>query len=304
MKRTILLLFLVLIAACVPNGPGSPYISTEPAPIAATPSTAPSPFPPAAPLPTTSLAPDEYTFAILGLDQSKARCDRGERCGQGAHTDVFLLVHVLVGPTPAVTAILIPRSLYVPGIGYEMWSMQVYGKTGWEGIHDYVGKVFGIPIDGGFAVDMDAFATIVNNLGGVQVGGQSLDGAETLAYLRDLKNNWGCYYYDCEGRTVQVAIALKDAFFRSLPDTLTDPVALYDLAMSLRGLYTTDLSGMEQITTLAHLALTARDAPVRMVRLWIPEVRTADTPLDIRGLVPATDLKVWMQGVLLGKEQP
>jgi hypothetical protein len=44
-KRTILLLFLVLIAACVPNGPGSPYISTEPAPIAATPTTAPSPFP-------------------------------------------------------------------------------------------------------------------------------------------------------------------------------------------------------------------------------------------------------------------
>lgn len=281
-------LFSLVLGGCVPNGPGSPYISTE------VPTYTPTPLQveitvEAELYPTP--APHDLTFVILGLDRSDERCSRNERCFQfdPPHSDVFVILHVHYNKA---TIILVPRSLYVPNVGFEMWSMSVYGRRGTEGIKQYIDSVFGLHVDGVFAIDMSKFSLLIDNMGGLEIPGEGplpLSGSELLAYLRDNENNWGCDTYDCEGRIFKVATALQSRIADLLYWTLGS-----------EGWYETDVSfGMFLGYLNRYYDFVRNFGVVEFVRLWRPDpLETNDTPLEIRGLVPIRPLHGWVQEVL------
>lgn len=254
--------------------------------------------------PPTPTVYDEYTIVVLGQDETVARCWRGERCGEWSHSDVFVLVHVVMAPEPYAVAVLVPRNLYVPpemmlhGTGAEwdqpLWSMAVYGRTGYDGLHRYVNAVFGLPVQAVFVTKMDRFTQIVDAFGGLTLRDKTMSGEEVLGFLRDNDNNWGCPTYDCEGRIFEVATALReqaahDVVFGLLEESL----------FTLDPLYETDL-GIDQILWLLpkYFAFEVRGGRVEFVRLWSPEIVRADTPLNVRGMVPVEPLNVWMAEVL------
>lgn len=263
-----------------------------------------TPQPPNTPAPVTPTFYEEYTIVILGQDETVVRCWRGTRCGEDAHSDVFIIVHVTMSPTPKAVVVLVPRNLYVPNemmlhgsrIEWEnpLWSMQVYGKAGMNGVHQYVNAVFGLPVQAVFVTKMDRFVEIVDALGGLDIHGKTIDGYEVLAFLRDNDNNWDCQVYDCNGRIFVVAEALraksaKDVVFGLLDESLT----------SVEPLYETDL-GYDQVLWLVskYLAFEMGKNEVEFVRLWTPEVVRSDTPMNARGMVPQEPLYDWMKEVL------
>lgn len=280
--------FSLILGGCIPNGPGSPYISTEvptktptPAQVEITVEAELHPTP----------APRDLTFVILGLDRSDERCTRNERCWQmdPPHSDVFVIARVQGNEAVVV---LVPRSLYVPNVGFEMWSMSVYGRRGADGIKEYVQTVFGLEVDGVLAIDMSQFASLIDKMGGLEVSGAGplpLSGIELLAYLRDNENNWGCSTYDCEGRIFKVATALRS---RSAD--------LIFWTLGADGLYEMDLTFSDVLGYLhRYYEFNKADGTVRFVRLWRPDpLETNNTPLEIRGLVPVRPLYEWMQEVL------
>jgi len=302
---------VVGLAVLLPPQKQDPSETPTPAPILATVagfSPSPVPDPPLeTEVPGTKTPPEDpgLTFVVLGQDRTAARCERGERCTiySPSHSDVFVIVHV---KDSKATVVLVPRSLYVPnemvlhGSGFEwndpMWSMQVYGKLGAAGVSTYVHIVFGLPVNGVFAIDMDQFASLIDKMGGLDLGwsdGQTdqvahLDGAETLAYLRDSENNWGCSVYDCEGRIFKVARALR---------ARAHDIIFWTLGAD--GLFEDDLTFSEILGYVSRYYDFEKAAgTVEFVRLWIPPLVTDDTPLEIRGLVPTRPLYEWMAEVL------
>lgn len=301
----------VAVALFWPPAPADPERTPTPAPILATVagfSPSPVPDPPLeTEVPGTKTPPEDpgLTFVVLGQDRTAARCERGERCTiyNPPHSDVFVIVHV---QGSKATVVLVPRSLYVPpemmlhGSGFEwndpMWSMQVYGKLGAAGVRQYVSVAFDLEVDGVFAIDMDQFASLIDKMGGLEVGwsdGQTdqvahLDGAGTLAYLRDSENNWGCAVYDCEGRIFKVAKALQ----ARVHDIIFWTLGSY-------GLFEDDLTFSEILGYVSrYYDFEKAEGTVEFVRLWIPPLVTDDTPLEIRGLVPTRPLYEWMAEVL------
>jgi hypothetical protein len=172
--------------------------------------------------------------------------------------------------------------------------MQVYGKYGMDGVHQYVNAVFGLPVQAVFVTKMDRFVEIVDALGGLEIRGKVIDGYEVLAFLRDNDNNWGCQVYDCNGRIFTVAEALraksaKDIVMGLLEESLTNVDPLYE----------TDL-GYDQVLWMVskYLAFEMGKGEVQFVRLWIFEVVRSDTPLNVRGMVPTYPLYDWMTATL------
>jgi hypothetical protein len=294
-----------LLAACQPNGP-TPFPPAWETEIAAELTRTAATATPAAELTVeaylypTPTPDDDITLVILGQDETSARCERGERCGAGSHSDVFVIVHVADNKA---TAVLIPRSLYVPpammlhGTGFEgesdIWSMAVYGLKGFEGVRMYVRVVFGLQVDGVFAINMDDFEALVDSVGGLTVSTEAMDGSEVLAYLRDNENNWGCIVYDCEGRIFSVATALRvkarDMLGQTILSLLSDPII--DIK--------TDMEWVAIVAGLArYVAFEVSGGTVEYIRLWIPPLQSDDTPLEIRGLVPTRPLYEWMAEVL------
>jgi hypothetical protein len=263
-----------------------------------------TPQPANTPVPPTPTFYDEYTFVILGQDETVERCWKGERCGEASHSDVFVIVHVVMADTPYAVAVLVPRNLYVPpemmlhGSGAEwdqpIWSMQVYGKLGYDGVHRFVNATFGLPVQGVFVTKMDRFTQIVDALGGLTLRDKTMTGEQVLAFLRDNTNNWGCSTYDCEGRIFEVATALRQQAAHDVVLGL-----LEGSLFTFDPLYETDL-GADQILWLLgkYLGFEMQGGEVRFVRLWTPEVERADTPLNTRGMVPTVNLYDWMAGVL------
>lgn len=303
----LILLLALALGACYPNGPNSPYISTLPA--APTPTLAPTLTSTQAEaiaeviLSPTPSGPREYTAVILGLDQTAARCERDERCDllDPPHSDIFLVVHVAMPDLPKATVVLVPRSLYVPpemmkhGTGFEwndpMWSMQVYGRLGFEGIRTYVAVVFGLDVDAVLTINMDQFSGLIDRMGGLAVDDfpEAMDGASVLAYLRDNDNNWGCSTYDCEGRIFTIARSLR----ARVPD-------LVFWTLGSEGIYETDLTFTQFLTYLReYYAFEDQGGTVEFVRLWRPDpLESNDTPLDVRGLVPVRPVYEWMAEIL------
>ena len=286
MKRLILL--ALLCSACA--------VAVTPPILPATPATilAPTPLPEASP-PVDP--PDRYNFLLLGGDHTAHRIGTN----YGDKTDVMLLVSILMEDPTKITVVQFPRNLYVPVDAMEdQWLFHVYSREGFVGLHYYFQQVFDVGLHGIFFVNMDNFVTLVDGLGGLWVN-EVLDGEQTLAYLRDNTNNWEHGVYDAGGRQFRVLNALAEKVkTRFHEDALT---TAKDLWGAYGSLLETDLSEFEQIHYLAELAWTiaTKEYIVDFQRLAEPTLVRGDTPLSMRGLVPAEDLASWMEEVLDGR---
>jgi anionic cell wall polymer biosynthesis LytR-Cps2A-Psr (LCP) family protein len=262
--------------------------------------------PSSTPLPQASPpveAPGRYNFLLLGGDY------REHRAGSvyGDKTDVMLLVSILMDTPTKITVVQLPRNLYVPVEAMDdQWLFHVYGREGFTGLHYYFQQVFDVDLHGIFYVNMDNFVTLVDGLGGIWISDPSasvygtLSGDETLAYLRDNQNNWGSATYDRGHRQFGVLWALTEKVKTRFRENAL--VTAKDLWGAYGGLLTTDLSEFEQIHYLAELAWTiaTKEYIVDFHSLSEQAVVRGDTPLEVRGLIPAVDLAHWITEVLDG----
>jgi hypothetical protein len=297
-KTLILLMFMILIAAC--SGPPEP----TPAPLAsatmATPDTS-SP-PDADPLETPSPIPSpdaepqhRFTYLVLGGDFRDHRL--GTRYGD--KTDVMILVSIFdYGPNLKVDMVQFPRNFYTVVDNFEdMWLFHVFGREGFVGLHYYFQRVFDIDIDGIFYINMDNFVTLIDDAApqGIAVGDKLKNGEEILAYLRDNDNNWGCPQYDCESRQLEVLWALIQYFHRYLEEDAVH--AALTVTERWGGLYETDLSTWDQIVQGASLAWRWMQTPyvVNLHKFTQSGViKYGDTPLEVRGWIPDGDMPGWL----------
>lgn len=289
--RYFLLLLLLCSSCTVAVAPPTP--TSVPSPTVAP---SPTSFPQASP-PVEALG--RYNFLLLGGDyrEHRAGTDKGNK------TDVILLVSILMENPTKITVVQFPRNLYVPVEAMDdQWLFHVYGREGFAGLHYYFQQVFDVDLHGIFYVNMDNFVTLVDGLGGLWIAGVGiLDGEQTLAYLRDNTNNWGLGAYDAEGRQFKVLYALAEKIKTRFREN--GLVTAKDLWGVYGGLLKTDLSEFEQIHYLAEMAWTiaTKKYTVEHVRLGIPTVLRGETPLEVRGLVPADNLAHWMMEVLDGR---
>ncbi|KKL12962.1 hypothetical protein LCGC14_2530540, partial [marine sediment metagenome] len=178
----------------------------------------------------------------------------------------------------------------------DQWLFAVWGREGWQGLHRYFQRAFGISLQGIHYINMDSFEQVVDDLG--------MDGADTLAYLRDNENNWDLGSYDAGRRVFGV---LSRLWVRSSTFLLSDPVAAADIVYSRWGdLFETDLSNIEQLYWLFRLGwrVKSSDYEIRWIQLEEPFIERGDTPIvqneqPMRGMIATLDLEAWMSDCVL-----
>lgn len=317
MKRLLILLVLIFLTACVSQP--TPVIAIEPTAQEIIIETIPT----IASQPNIMLEPTEepggygYTFVLLGGDWTSHRVGTD----YGNNTDVMLLVSIIF-PDPIhisepikIVTIQVPRNLYVPVDGMEdMWAFSVYGKTGFQGISDYIEKVFDTTIIGTVYIHMENFVKFIDALGGVVITldenglekdyGTWYSGELLLEWLRDNENNWNYGVYDQANRQYRALFAIAD---RAEEEFRSDPVLTAKRLVDLYGnLFDTDMDDIQQlrwIMTLGYQVITAHMTDrldLRFIKLRDPVIVRGDTPLETRGeIVPENgDLHYWYQCAL------
>ena len=286
MKRLILLALLCSACVVAPVLPQAVPSTTIPVPTAIPSPTLPAVEPPA-----------RYNFLLLGGDYTAHRAGTN----YGDKTDVILLVSILMEEPTKITVVQFPRNLYVPVEAMDdQWLFHVYSREGFVGLHYYFQQVFDVDLHGIFYVNMDGFVSLVDGLGGLWLNGV-MDGEQTLAYLRDNKNNWGCPEYDCANRQFVVLRALAEKIKTKFhEDPLTTARFLWDV---YGGLFETDLSDFEQIHWLVELGWRIATSEYEVEFLKLTEsgaVVYGDVPLEVRGWIAKEEgsLTSWFKQVL------
>lgn len=227
--------------------------------------------------------PQRTNWLLLGGDYRAHR----EGTGYGNKTDVIVLVSILETDPMDIAVVQFPRNLYVPVEGMDdQWLFGVWGREGWQGLHQYFQRVFGVSLQGIHYINMDSFERLVDDLDGVN----GMNGAETLVYLRDNENNWERGTYDAEQRVFKVLAALWD---RASTFLLSDPVAATNIVYSQWGdLFQTDLANLEQLYWLFTLGWKVKnnDYEIRLIQLEEPFIVRGDTPIiqnerPMRGMI-------------------
>ena len=155
-------------------------------------------------------------------------------------------------------------------------------------------------------INMDQWVFLVDDLGGLKVvtasGEAEMSGDETLLYLRDNDNNWNFGSYDKEERVFRMI----EAFWtRGLEYINEDSVSAGQIAFNRwSDLFETDLGSIEQVYWVFELGwkLKSNSTNVTFLQLEEPVIERGDTPLPVRGMIPATDLKIWMECVMSNPE--
>lgn len=253
--------------------------------------------------PTPTLTPQRTNWLLLGLDHRKHRIGMEE----GNHTDVIVLVSILETDPIEITVVQFPRNLWVPIENQDdQWLFSVYGNEGWQGIHHWFDRALGVSLQGVFVINMDQWVLLVDDLGGLKVvtasGEVAMGGDETLLYLRDNDNNWNFGSYDKEERVFRM---LEAFWTRGLEYITEDPISAAKLVFERWGdLYESDLSNPRQLYWIFDLGLRlkTRSTKVTFLQLEEPVIERGDTPLPVRGMIPATDLKIWMECVMSNQE--
>jgi anionic cell wall polymer biosynthesis LytR-Cps2A-Psr (LCP) family protein len=248
------------------------------------------------PSPTYTYEPPERTnWLILGGDYRSHR--QGTRYGD--KTDVIILISVLQGYVDPyqVTMIQYPRNLYIPIEAMDdQWLFAVYGREGFPGLHYYWQQAFDIDLAGIFYINMDGFVKLIDDLGDLP-GHPGKDGEAVLAYLRDNNNNWERGKYDAERRSLGIAYALA----QKVADEITEnPFATVKILFDRwHGLIRTDVVDAGQLAYLAYMGWEAKDNyTIEFVQLEEPDIVRGETPLEVRGMIPATDLSEWHRDIL------
>jgi len=213
------------------------------------------------PRPKPTAEPDRWNFLVLGLDKAFWRDADPKR----VHSDYMMVVSIHdLGEVAEVTLIQIPRNTYIPLPNIpDDFAFGYYSRGGLGMIEGWVEQSLGLPLIGSVAMRMDDFITLVDDLGGLTIGGQHMDGLGLLTFVRfDLFERPG---FDAEGKHFLVLSALAD----KMRQKLTDPESAFGLVIRYLPLVETDLDpgGMVDFLFTQGLPLVQGKYSVERVRL-------------------------------------
>jgi len=246
-------------------------------------SLSPSPDPAESPTPLASPTPiplDEamlarrFTVLVVGADSNSTRRARGEE----VNTDALMVVSVSADKS-RITMLSLPRdTVDIPmadGSIYPGKINEIAQRFDIDTLRGAMATLIGVPIDRYIQVDMDDFASLVDEVGGVDVevktrlsdakvdlflepGPAHLDGAQALGFSRTRVDS----DYGRAGRQQQVIVALARKW---LDLELGDLIGTFSLLGSLE----TDI-GPEQVATVLEIGRRSASAEVSGIVLEPP----------------------------------
>ena len=276
--RMLRLLFVALLmSACTSASvsippTSSPSATPEPTP---TPSPTPSPSPTPIPLDQALLA-RRVTFLIVGSDSSLYRRQTGMATYR---TDAMMVVSVSADRTK-ITMLSLPRdTVDIPLADGRIYGGKANGIAqtyGVDGLRGAMARLLGIQIDRYIKIDMDAFAWMVDAVGGVEVdvktqiadshihfylnpGPQLLSGLTALNYTRTRADS----DYARDARQQQVILALVRKWLA--PTTSPSLIAAIPRLTSLE----TDIS-LSELPTFIEIGRRSANAQVTATVLQPP----------------------------------
>jgi LCP family protein required for cell wall assembly len=264
------ILAVLFLAACSAESP-----TPTPSPTAPEPSATPS----ASPTLATGLLDRRWTVLFVGTDLNEAR----EADGASPSTDALMLVS-LSADASGLTMVSLPRdTVDVPLPDGGSWPGKINALYAAEGVDALVAAMetlYGVPVDGHLALDMDDFTRLVDAVGGVEVspeqpladpivrldleaGPQEIDAVTANGYVRTRVDQ----DYGRMGRQQEVLLGIVER--------LVDPESDVDLEALLDGLESleTDLP-LDELPTLMELARRAAGATVDRLVIGPPDMIT------------------------------
>jgi len=292
-----------LLAACGSSDDPTPSPTMTPAPQSEAPSIDPSPSL------DEALLDRRWTILFVGTDLNASR----EAAEEIPNTDALLLVS-LSEDQSELTMVSLPRdTVDVPLPDGGTWIGKInslYAEQGLGGLVGAMEELYGVPIDGHVALDMDDFTALVDAVDGVDVappsaladpkvnldleaGPQEIDAVTANGYVRTRVDQ----DYGRMGRQQEVMLGLVERF--------TDPERHVDLAEVLDNLDSlqTDLP-IDELPTLLELARRSTDADVTQLVIQPPLIVFEGDRGDGRGYVLVPDVEAIRAEVqeLIGEE--
>ncbi len=293
------ILALLIHAACSAESP-----TPTPGPTAPEPTATPS----ASPTLATDLLDRRWTVLFVGTDLNEAR----EADGASPSTDALMLVS-LSADASRLSMVSLPRdTVDVPLPDGGSWPRKINALYAAEGVNALVAAMetlYGVPVDGYLALDMDDFTRLVDAVGGVDVapeqplrdpivrldleaGPQEIDAATANGYVRTRVDQ----DYGRMGRQQEVLLGIVERL--ADPESDVNLEALLDSLDSLE----TDLP-LDELPTMVELARRATDADVERLVIGPPDMSTVEGDRgDGRGYIlePGIDAIRAEVGVLIG----
>jgi len=272
---TILLTALASLAACscaTPNPvpPQTPTVYYAPV--------TPQVYIPPGPLPEAHTQPGTTTVLLLGID-------RRDRTNSTNNTDTLMLFR-LDPDSEGIAILSIPRDLYVeiPGHGQSrINTAYAQGKrdgTGGLGLaRQTISSVLDVPVEHAILVDFEAFVTLVDAIGGVDLeapydicdptypdsgtgydpfylsaGQHHLDGATALKYARTRATPGSDFTRTARQRQIVLAVRDRIVDLDLLPSLIAQSPQLWS---DLQGAFETDMT----LKDMVNLAITASRIP-------------------------------------------
>ncbi len=263
-----------MAAALVLAGCASASSSLSPSP---EPTATPSPTPLASPTPNPldeAMLARRFTVLVVGADSNSTRRARGEE----VNTDALMVVSVSADKS-RITMLSLPRdTVDIPmadGSIYRGKINEIAQRFDLDTLRGAMATLIGVPIDRYIQVDMDDFASLVDEVGGVDVevktrlsdamvdlflepGPAHLDGSQALSFSRTRVDS----DYGRAGRQQQVIVALARKW---LDLELGDLVGAFSLLGSLE----TDI-GPEEVATVLEIGRRSASADVSGIVLEPP----------------------------------
>jgi LCP family protein required for cell wall assembly len=307
------LLITIALAACSPTAAPTPTVQPTP--------TVPQPTPPPVsanaiainrpPVPLPSSHPQHHPMTILLLGADRRNSNDG-----ASNTDTLMLFR-FDPDTQRIAILSLPRDLYVEIPGHEQGRINTAyawgeedGTGGLSLARRTVSTTLGIPVQHAALLDFNAFVTLIDAIGGVDVdvpytisdptypdsgigydpfdmpaGQHHLDGVTALKYARTRATSGGDF--DRTARQRQLVFAVRDRVTQL--DLLTDLIAQSpQLWATLQGTLETDLT----LGEIVELAATASHVPTdQIVTASIDQTATYSwtTPSGAQVLLPNQD---------------
>jgi len=262
----------ITAAALLLAGCASASSSLSPSP---DPAESPTPLPSPTPIPLDeAMLARRFTVLVVGADSNSTRRARGEE----VNTDALMVVSVSADKS-RITMLSLPRdTVDIPmadGSIYPGKINEIAQRFDIDTLRGAMATLIGVPIDRYIQVDMDDFASLVDEVGGVDVevktrlsdakvdlflepGPAHLDGAQALGFSRTRVDS----DYGRAGRQQQVIVALARKW---LDLELGDLIGTFSLLGSLE----TDI-GPEQVATVLEIGRRSASAEVSGIVLEPP----------------------------------
>jgi LCP family protein required for cell wall assembly len=280
------ILAILVLASCSAESP-----TPTPPPTTAEPSASPSPSL------NAGLLDRRWTVLFVGTDLNRHR----EEAGDTPSTDALMLVSLAADASRLSMASLPRDTVDVPLPDGGTWDRKINALYAAEGMDALVGAMetlYGVPIDGHLALDMDDFTRLVDAVGGVEVspdepltdpivdldldaGPQEIDAVTANGYVRTRVDQ----DYGRMARQQEVLLGIVGRLVPSDSDV--------DVRMLLENLESleTDLP-LDELPTLLELARRATDAEVEGLVIGPPDMITFEGDRgDGRGYVLEPDIE-------------